>query len=218
MEVWTWNIVPIHSGTWADTRLPKRPVGVQPQRLLDDATQPRQVRELLLLNVLIPLELAPDLVGKLLELVGVLREEQDRRPEQVRVWVQPANEDVVGLCQHPVHVLVGHGLAVPDERGEIVALLEIAVLLHAVAYDALVLAKEPNHTERYREVDKGVEKRESLEGLVHRDPNGDVVEPFERVRRLLVLDVLIVVAEAQAPSQVAGDEVAPLFRPSVAAR
>lgn len=193
------NPVPIHCRTWAEARLPKGPVGVQPQRLLDDGGHPRQMRELLVLNIIVLLELAPDLVGKLLELVRVLRKEQDGGPEQLRVRVQPADEDVVDLRQEPVRVLAGNSPAFLDERGEVVALLVIFGVLHAFAHDALVLAKEPNQAGRQHEVDEGVEERETLEDLVQRDPMDDAVEPSERVRLLLVLDVLVVVAVAQAP-------------------
>ena len=83
-----------------------------------------------------------------------------------------------GLRQEPVHVLVGHGLTFLDERAEIVALLEILVVLDAVADDALVLEKEPNQAGRQHEVDERVEEREALEGLVHGDPEHGGVEPF----------------------------------------
>ena len=201
----------VDGGTWADARLAKGTVGVQAQRLLDDGGKPGQMGELLVLNVVVVLEPAPDLGGKLLELVGVLGEEQDGGPEQLRVGIQAADEDVVDLGQEPVWVRIGNGPALLGERGEIVALLELLCLDHAVAHDALVLAKEPNHARRQHEVDERVEEREALEGLVEGDPEDDVVEPSEGVGVLLVLDVLVVVAVAQGSGQVAGDPVAPLL-------
>lgn len=54
-----------------------------------------------------------------------------------------------------------------------------------------------------------MQEREALGGLVQRDPEDDGVEPFERGRGLLVLDVLVVMAIAHASGQVAGDPVAP---------
>lgn len=78
----------------------------------------------------------------------MLGKEQDGGPEQVRIGIQCANEDVVDLRQELVRVVAGHLLAFLGERGEIIALLEILAVDYAVLHDSLVLTKEPDKAGR----------------------------------------------------------------------
>jgi hypothetical protein len=56
------------------SRHPKSPVSVQPQRLVDDSTQPRKVFALFAIDVTVCLEGASDFILQFLQLVGILQE------------------------------------------------------------------------------------------------------------------------------------------------